>query len=319
VSRFRRFATGHDVGRSACCENGDEVTDQTSLVVVDGEGERVLADAVEAYRVALGGRLVAAYALGSLAHGGFSELVSDIDLGLIISDPPLPADASMIQVVADAEKSRGSALHERLSVFWGTPATLRGEREGGRFPALDRLDLIENGRLLVGADDARAGLLRPGVRELIVTGAEFALDYLAGLRRLPGASAQAALKRREGAIEEILCPEVLIAAGVRRLTKLVLFPVRFLYTAATGRVGTNDAAAAWYLIDRKGPSSGLVAAALEWRTVPPADEANAALLLREHMLPLYIRYIEDHIARLDGLGEVELARAFQEWRDRLVR
>jgi hypothetical protein len=71
------------------------VTDQTSTGVVDGEGERVLADAVEAYRVALGGRLMAAYALGSLAHGGFSELVSDIDLGLIISDPPLPADASM--------------------------------------------------------------------------------------------------------------------------------------------------------------------------------------------------------------------------------
>jgi hypothetical protein len=37
------------------------------------------------------------------------------------------------------------------------------------------------------------------------------------------------------------------------------------------------------------------------------------------MLPLYLRYIEDHTARLDGLGEVELARAFQEWRDRLVR
>jgi hypothetical protein len=48
---------------------------------------------------------------------------------------------------------------------------------------------------------------------------------------------------------------VLIAAGVRRLTKLVLFPVRFLYTAATGRVGTNDAAAAWYLIDRSFPTT----------------------------------------------------------------
>ena len=56
------------------------MTEQTSAGVVNGEGERVLADAVEAYRVALGGRLVAAYALGSLAHGGFSELVSDIDL-----------------------------------------------------------------------------------------------------------------------------------------------------------------------------------------------------------------------------------------------
>jgi predicted nucleotidyltransferase len=296
------------------------VTDQTRAGVVDREGERVLVEAVEAYRVALGGRLLAAYALGSLAHGGFSELVSDIDLGLIIGDPPLPADASMIQVVADAEKSKGSALQERLSVFWGTPATLRGEREGGRFPALDRLDLIENGRLLVGADDVRAGLPRPDVRELIVTGARFALDYLAGFRRLPGAPAQAAVQAPgDDAIEEILCPEVLIAQGVRRLTKLVLFPVRFLYTAATGRVGTNDAAAAWYLNDRQAPSSRLVAAALEWRTIAPADEANAALLLREHIVPLYLRYIDDYSARLDGLGEVELARAFQEWRDRLVR
>src|SRR5713101_1433043 len=130
------------------------------------DGGRVLAEAVEAYRVALGDRLLAAYALGSLAHGGFSELVSDIDLGLIVSDPPLLAEGSMIQVVADAEKSKGSALHEQLSVFWGTPATLRGEREGGRFPALDRLDLIENGRLLAGTDEARFGLPHPGVREL---------------------------------------------------------------------------------------------------------------------------------------------------------
>jgi hypothetical protein len=45
------------------------------------EDERVLAEAAEAYRVALGERLLAAYALGSLAHGGFSALVSDIDLG----------------------------------------------------------------------------------------------------------------------------------------------------------------------------------------------------------------------------------------------
>src|SRR5262245_19394805 len=96
--------------------------------------ERVLTEAVEAYRVSLGDRLLAAYALGSLAHVGFSELVSDIDLGLIVTDPPLPELASMIQAVADAEKGKGSALHARLSVFWGTRTTLRGERDGGRFP-----------------------------------------------------------------------------------------------------------------------------------------------------------------------------------------
>jgi hypothetical protein len=32
-------------------------------------------------------RLIAGYALGSLAHGGFSPLVSDVDLGLILEDP----------------------------------------------------------------------------------------------------------------------------------------------------------------------------------------------------------------------------------------
>jgi predicted nucleotidyltransferase len=121
-------------------------------------GEDVLAEAVEAYRGALGDRLLAAYALGSLAHGGFSELVSDVDLGLVVSDPIESGDGETIEAIADAEKGKGSPLHERLSVFWGTPATLRGERDGGRFPALDRLDLIENGRLLAGSDETRRGL-----------------------------------------------------------------------------------------------------------------------------------------------------------------
>jgi hypothetical protein len=33
-------------------------------------------------------RLLAAYALGSLAHGGFSPLVSDVDFGLVLERPP---------------------------------------------------------------------------------------------------------------------------------------------------------------------------------------------------------------------------------------
>jgi hypothetical protein len=291
--------------------------DETDVGLMDGES--VLAEAVEAYRVALGGRLLAAYALGSLAHGGFSELVSDIDLGLIVSDPPRAGDDSIIRGVADAQKSKGSALHERLSVFWGTPATLGGEREGGRFPALDRLDLIENGRLLAGSDDPRLGLPRPDARELIVTGAEFALERLAGIRRSASGPAQGSGPAGEDPIEEIRSPDLLIARGVRRLTKCVLFPVRFLYTAATGRVGTNDAAVASYLADKTAPGTGLVAAALAWRTSQPSDEAATAALLREQIVPLYLHYIADHITRLDSLGEVELAEAFREWRHRLVR
>src|SRR5213595_478656 len=101
------------------------------------DGEVVLAEATAGYREALGERLVAAYALGSLAHGGFSPLVSDVDLGLIIADPLDPADPERVQAVAAGVKARGSALYERLSVFWGTPATLVGRPVGGRFPPLD--------------------------------------------------------------------------------------------------------------------------------------------------------------------------------------
>ena len=282
----------------------------------------MLAEASEAYHAVLGGRLLAAYALGSLAHGGFSELVSDVDLGLILGDPLQRADGETIQAVADAEKSKGSPLHQRLSVFWGTPATLGGRQDGGRFPALDRLDLIENGRLLLGRDDARRGLPVPSTRELLVTGAEFALDYVAGLPRpgeKPGAGPGSMQPAAENAVEEIRSPEELLRHGIRRTTKAVLFPVRFLYTAATGQVGTNQAAAAWYLTGGQAPGTELVAAAVAWRTAPPQDQVLASVLLREQLMPLYLYYIDDHIKRLVSIGETRLAAGFREWRVRLTR
>ena len=283
------------------------------------DGEKVLLAAAAAFRAALGECLLAAYALGSLAHGGFSPLVSDIDLGLVVEDPLRPDDANMIELVAQSQTVSGGPLCERLSVFWGTLNTLGGRREGGRFPALDRLDLLENGRLLVGAD-VRSGLPRPSARELIVAGAEFAVEFLAG-GRWAASGGQSGLgsmqAAREDAVDEIRRPEMLIAAGLRRLTKLVLFPVRFVFTAATGRVGTNAVAAEWYLARHAAPSKRLVGAALAWRMAEPSDHDEVADLLRQDMVPLYLYYIDDHIARLNALGKVELARAFMEWRARL--
>ncbi|HWG07838.1 MAG TPA: hypothetical protein VN672_02410 [Solirubrobacteraceae bacterium] len=283
--------------------------------------ETILTEAVDAYRSALGERLLAAYALGSVAHGGFSALVSDIDLGLVLSDPISSRDPRTVLAVADAQKAKGSELGERLSVFWGTPSTLSGDSQGGRFPALDRLDLLENGRLLAGTE-ARAGLQRPSADELVIGGAEFALEYLAGAAprgrsRLKGWARSA--RREADAVQEIRRPETLLARGVRRVTKLVLFPVRFLFTADTGQVGTNEAAVTHYLADNEAPAAALVAAALSWRTAPPTDEQEAARLLGEQILPLYLYYIDDHITRLSSLGQDELAGAFTHWRERLDR
>jgi hypothetical protein len=280
------------------------------------DGETVLAEAVAAYRAALGPRLLAAYGLGSLAHGGFSPLVSDVDLGLVLTDPPATDDPDRLRAVAETVKAAGSVLHQRLSVFWGTPAMLRGEMAGGRFPPLDRLDLLENGRLLAG-EDVRAGLPAPGREELLVAGADFALDFLGPGHEATGADHGLGSLQAAGQVvmDELRRPEQLMAQGPRHLTKIVLFPVRFLYSAATGRVGTNEAAVAHHLADAGAPAHDLVAAALRWRTEPPVDEAAAAELLRRELVPLYLRYLDDHIARLTELKELELVSAFTRWRD----
>ena len=282
------------------------------------QGEAVLVRAVAAYRAALGSRLIAGYALGSLAHGGFSPLVSDVDLGLILEDPVRAADRLTIRTAARSVRAGGSALDQRLSVFWGTPATLQGQRRGGRFPPLDRLDLLEYGRLLTGTD-ARSAVARPDRTELLVAGAEFALGYLGGAARLPDRLRRRALfgSRDDDVLTEIRTPSRLVSAGPRRVTKIVLFPVRFLFTAQTGQVGTNTLAARHYLASPDVPATSLVAAALAWRLEPPADGEAAALLGRE-LVPLYVHYIDDHIARLRAVGHHRLADRFHRWRTRLL-
>ena len=282
------------------------------------QGEAVLAAAVSAYRAALGSRLIAGYALGSLAHGGFSALVSDVDLGLILQDPLRAKDRITIHKVARSVRAEGSALHERLSVFWGTPSTLRGQGRGGRFPPLDRLDLLDYGRLLTGRD-ARSGVARPEQAELLVAGAEFALGYLGGARKLSGRLRDWARLRSQGdnVPNEIRTPSRLVSRGPRRLTKVVLFPVRFLFTAETGQVGTNTLAARHYLASAHAPATTLVTAALAWRLEPPADDEAIALLGRE-LIPLYVQYLDDHITRLHAVNHHRLADSFRQWRTRLL-
>jgi hypothetical protein len=206
-------------------------------------------------------------------------------------------DRLTIRTAARSVRAGGSALDQRLSVFWGTPATLQGQRRGGRFPPLDRLDLLEYGRLLTGTD-ARSAVARPDRTELLVEGAEFALGSLGGTT-------------------EIRTPSRLVSGGLRRMTKVVLFPVRFLFTAQTGQVGTNTLAARHYLDSPDAPATSLVAAALAWRHEPPPPGEAAALLSRE-LVPLYVHYLDDHIARLRAVDHQRLAERFRRWRTRLL-
>jgi len=102
----------------------DELLDYVARVA--GHFESALADSV-----------IDAYQLGSLAHGGFSDIYSDIDVGLLLSctEPP----AAMAALIAEA-KTLDAEYGKKLSVFWGNP-----EFTWGRLPVIDRLDLLDHG------------------------------------------------------------------------------------------------------------------------------------------------------------------------------
>jgi len=185
-------------------------------------------------------------------------------------------------------------------VFWGSLATLKGVGPG-RFPPADRLDLIESGRLLAGSD-VRAEAVRPSVREMVVAAAAQAMRSMV----------------TPEAMQQLANPALLVGAGVRPLTKRILFPVRFVFTARTGRIGRNDDAVEYFSGAESGPAAGLARRAFEWRYAPPRSGDPALLeCVQEGLLPLYRLFAGDYEARLRVYGEAELARSFADWRERL--
>ena len=99
--------------------------------------EKYVVRVAEHFKSRLGASLAEAYKLGSLAHGGFSNIYSDIDVGLLLNcnEPPNPIS----ELIAEA-KSLDVEYGKKLSVFWGNP-----DCTWGRLPVIDRLDLLDHG------------------------------------------------------------------------------------------------------------------------------------------------------------------------------
>lgn len=260
--------------------------------MTESDGREVLLEALDVARQMLGVNLSAAYALGSLAHGGFAPLVSDVDLALVVDriDPQTP---SRINRIGDTVLIRhASPLAGRLSVFWSDWNGVHHGADGaGRLPELDRLDLLESGSLLYGTDE-RGGARLPDHDDLVREAAEFTLAKFDDAYR-----------------EHLAEPATLLAAGLRPVTKAVLFPVRFGYTLHTGRIGRNHDAAAWY----SGAGRELVEAAIRWRTDGIDDEADALQLLESGLIPLYRQFVAEYDAGLRAIEQPGLAAELTAW------
>jgi hypothetical protein len=108
------------------------------------------------FEAEVGSSLVEVYKLGSLAHGGFSAIYSDIDVGLLLNCADAPAP--MGEWIATA-KGLDAEYGKKLSVFWGNP-----DYQWGRLPHLDRLDLLDHGIPLVHG--RKAQFRRPTDQEI---------------------------------------------------------------------------------------------------------------------------------------------------------
>ncbi len=190
--------------------------------------------------------LLGVYLIGSLAHGGFSRRYSDVDLALVartgLSGPAL-------------ERLRRDALAlsaewgPRISVFWA-------DRDFaiGRFPPLDRVDLLDNAVTL--AERARVRPARPALTDI--------RDYLRG-----APFANWAERARAFVAQHALAPQ-----DRKAYLRELIYPARLCYSWTTGRMGSNDAAVAFLREQRPaGLDVDLIVRALDCRRAAADPDA----------------------------------------------
>ncbi len=224
------------------------------------EGWRVIDAAVRSARSRLGDDLLSAYAIGSLAHGGFRPAVSDVDLALLTDDRPAQ---DMIQIVAaiTADVCEGAhQLGDRLSVFHAPWTAFGDPPPDARFPPIDRYDLVRYGILVDGVDLRAAHATAPTADEV----REHAVD--SALRRVTPA---------------LLAVDVdQFAAGgitVHDATKLVLWPVRLQHVWDIGQASGNADAVDHYLQLPDARHQSLARDALGWRDLTALPNPRDAL------------------------------------------
>ena len=186
----------------------------------------------------MGANLLGVYLLGSLAHGGFNRLYSDIDMALV-------TESGIDEARLDTIKAEAAALSlelvTKLSIFWSNR-----QFTIGRFPPLDRVDYLDHAVALIERE--RVNPIRPTLQDIraYLGGAPFA-NW--------GASAT-----------HFACLDILGSDERKSYLRALLYPARFIYSWMTGGMASNDAAVAFLNEQRvPGLDFNLVAAALQCR------------------------------------------------------
>jgi hypothetical protein len=224
------------------------------------EGWRLLEAGVRSAAGRLGDGLLSAYAIGSLAHGGFRIAVSDVDLALLTDDQRGRDMPPIVATITSEVKAAGHQLADRLSIFYAPWVAFSDPPPDARLAAIDRYDLVRYGILVYGTDLRLAHATMPSTDEVRAHAVDSAL------RRVTPVQLAADLRRLADN-----------GITVHDATKIVLWPVRLQHVCDTGQAAGNAAAVEHYLQlpDARHPS--LAHDALAWRDLAAIQDPGAAL------------------------------------------
>jgi len=237
-------------------------------------GWRVIDAAVGSACRRLGGELVSAYAIGSLAHGGFSANVSDVDLALLTSGRRTVRLVSLVRAIAaDVRLEVHDELASRLSIFHAPWLRLADPPPSSRFPAIDRQDLIRFGVLVHGEDLRDRYATAPSEHEIRVQAIDAALGRLTAKSLADQLSAT--------------------PVTARQASKLVLWPVRLQHVCETAVASGNRDAVEHYVDTPDASHVTLVGEALRWRERGSIDNLDdARVMLADEVIDLHIEIFE---------------------------
>jgi hypothetical protein len=224
------------------------------------EGWLVIDAAVRSARDRLGPGLLSAYAIGSLAHGGFRFAVSDVDLALLLDQRTDRDTRAIVALIAADARASGHALADRLSIFHAPWAEFRSPPPGARFPPIDRYDLVHFGILVHGVDQRSVYGVEPTAGEIREQAVAYALE------RVTREQLAADLRGLEDG-----------GVTVHDATKIVLWPVRLQHVCDTGQATGNAAAVDHYVGLRDARHRSLVRDALGWRDGSALSDPDGAL------------------------------------------
>ena len=173
-----------------------------------------VASVAKFFKLQLGASLTNVYKLGSLAHGGFSQIYSDIDIGLLLSSTNPPED--MDRLISDA-KELEPQMAKRLSVLWANPIY-----DWGRLPVLDRIDLLDHGVPLL--NNNKANFKRPDKADI------------------HGALLESVERSWKPRAKELSRLEELEPKHYKPYVRSILYPARLIYSWDRLRITSNDTA-----------------------------------------------------------------------------